>query len=869
MGFQRALRLTLLIVAIFAAAATVSGTPFAGSDVVVKFRAAKDKHDAERAAFARRLVVRKRVLAPGVTVVDGGAAPDALVARLASDPGVEYAFRSRMVQLADTVPNDPLFSNQWQLRNTGQTGGLPGADVKAVQAWDVTTGSASIVIAIVDTGTDTVHPDLSGRLWQNPGEIAGNAIDDDLNGFVDDILGWSFYLNNNNIYDTLGHGTAVAGTAAATTNNGTGVAGVDWNARIMTVACFSPSGSAQDVDVVNGVWYAVDNGAHVVNASWGAPYWSPLFADMARHAQQQGVLIVAAAGNFGFDGDAYPFYPANLASDAILAVGGTDHTDSPLYNYGEQSVGVSAPARLLYHTRFGSAYGTGSGTSYASPMVAGAAAMVLSIAPGMEPNALRHRLMATAAPVAPVQWRNAASGRLDLNAAVRAADLAPPSAITDLATERVGPNGVVLRFTAPGDDGSSGTAAFYDVRVSSEPITAGNFRSAPIAYPYTRPTAAGSVDRIVLNDLEFGKTYYLAVVAVDEAGNAGSISNLVSVTTPNPIMLFDDPCDTTSPVWAASGFSLTTGTAATGTRSWQDSPGALYTTGTQATLTSSGFDISGLARPRLSFYLEHNFPSRLSQGDRLEVQVSADGGSSWTALRKFTKACSPPRRHVVPLDDFAAVTDLRIRFLFVSDDDSFVDDGVYLDDIRLYDGVGAVAEFREQIVESADYFSIRNEPPAYREFPTSDTWTTRSGLKSRAARLESLVARSVTAGTIGAQALFVPLITTPGDYEVFTTWHPTATGAAVPFGISHAGGVTTVTVNQSHTSLANRWVSLGTYRFEYGRRPDSGSVLVDASGASSGEVFADAVLFRLLTPDPPASSVAAWRNYDETPAEHR
>jgi hypothetical protein len=377
------------------------------------------------------------------------------------------------------------------------------------------------------------------------------------------------------------------------------------------------------------------------------------------------------------------------------------------------------------------------------------------------------------------------------------------------------------------------------------------------------------VDRILLNDLDFGKTYYLAVVAVDEAGNAGGLSNPLSVTTPSPVVLFDDPCDTTSPVWTASGFTLTTGTAATGTQSWQDSPGALYTTGTQASLTSSGFDISGLARPRLSFYLEHNFPSRLSQGDRLEVQVSTDGGLSWTALRKFTKACSPPRRFVVPLDDFAPATDLRVRFLFVSDGDSFVDDGVYLDDIRLYDGLGAVAEFREQILESVDYFSIRNEPPAYREFPTSDMWTTQSGPKSRAARLESLVARSVTAGTTGAQALFVPLITAPGDYEVFTTWHPTATGVTVPFGISHAGGVTTVTVNQANTALANRWVSLGTYRFEYGRLPASGSVLVDASGALSGNVFADAVLFRLVTPDPPASSVSEWRNHSETHPKRR
>jgi hypothetical protein len=487
--------------------------------------------------------------------------------------------------------------------------------------------------------------------------------------------------------------------------------------------------------------------------------------------------------------------------------------------------------------------------------------MVLSVAPGLEPHALRHRLMGTAAPVGPLQWRNGVSGRLDVNAAVRATDTVAPSPISDLALERAGPNGVVVRFTAPGDDGASGSASLYDARISTQPIDASNFRTAPMAHPFARPAPGGATDRLLFNDLMPATTYYFAVVGVDEAGNAGGISNPLSVTLPSPVVLFDDPCDTTASVWTASGFTLTTGGAVTGSQSWQDSPGALYPPGVQATLTSTGFDVTGLARPRLSFFLDYSFPSRLSQGDRLEVQVSVDGGASWMALRKFTKACTPSRRYVVPLDDFAGAPDLRIRFLFVSDGDSFVEDGVYLDDIRLYDGTGAVAEFREQIIESVDYFSVRNRPPAYAEFPTSDAWTTQSGPKSRAARLESLVARSVAAGTTDAQALFIPLITTPGEYEVFTTWHPTASGTAVPFVISHAGGVTTVMVNQSDTTQANRWVSLGTYRFEYGRSASSGSVLVDASAAASGQVFADAVMVRLVAPDPPAARVDEWRDH--------
>jgi len=200
---------------------------------------------------------------------------DAAIAQLSNDPRVRYAEPNHVITI-DALPNDPAFANTWGLNNTGQTingtRGTPDADIDAPEAWNTTTGSANVTVAVIDTGVDWTHPDLSSQIWLNPGEnCAGcrtDGIDNDGNGFVDDWHGWDFANNDNNPMDDHGHGTHVAGTIGAAGNNGVGVAGINWNVRIMPVKFLNAQGSGTDAGAVAAVLYAAQNGADVMNNSW-------------------------------------------------------------------------------------------------------------------------------------------------------------------------------------------------------------------------------------------------------------------------------------------------------------------------------------------------------------------------------------------------------------------------------------------------------------------------------------------------------------------------------------------------------------------------------------------------------------------------
>lgn len=186
--------------------------------------------------------------------------------RLRKIPGVE-AVEPNFVISITAIPDDPEFSQQWALSNTGQEDGVPGADISATSAWDITTGDPSVVIAVIDTGVDASHPDLAANMWANPGEIPGNGIDDDNNGYVDDVNGYDFVDNDNIPDDQNGHGTHVAGIAAAVGSNGTGITGVAWNSKIVALKIFGASGSGSVAVAVDAILYAIDNGAKILNNS--------------------------------------------------------------------------------------------------------------------------------------------------------------------------------------------------------------------------------------------------------------------------------------------------------------------------------------------------------------------------------------------------------------------------------------------------------------------------------------------------------------------------------------------------------------------------------------------------------------------------
>ncbi|MDQ7054674.1 MAG: S8 family peptidase [candidate division KSB1 bacterium] len=333
-----------------------------------------------------------------------------LAAALQKDDRIEYAEPIYVRRLA-FVPNDPGITLQNYLNI-----------IQAPQAWDITHGDSTVVIAIVDTGVDWQHPDLAPNLWRNPGEIPGNGLDDDGNGYIDDVHGWDFANNDNdpkNYASTAAaaHGTHVAGLAAAAGNNGLGVAGLAFGCRLMILkaALDTPSAPAAD-GIIYGfraIAYAIENGADVINLSWGGPGSSQVEQDIIRYAVSRGVVVVAAAGNSQSE---QPFYPA--AYEHVLAVAATNLNDerANFSNFGHW-LDLTAPGIGLYSTWPGKDYRFMSGTSMAAPLVAAAAALVKSQHPDWSAVAIAQQLRQTADPISdknPDHYYKLGRGRLNV-----------------------------------------------------------------------------------------------------------------------------------------------------------------------------------------------------------------------------------------------------------------------------------------------------------------------------------------------------------------------------------------------------------------------------------------------------------------------
>jgi photosystem II stability/assembly factor-like uncharacterized protein len=294
----------------------------------------------------------QRILLYTSTALNG----EALVRRALRDPSVIAAALNDRLYAAAVTPNDPLFLHLWGLDNTGQAGGAVGADISAPAAWSTTTGSSGVVVADIDTGVAYDHPDLAANMWHNTGEIPANGIDDDLNGYVDDVYGINAITGSGDPYDDNGHGTHTSGTMAAVGNNGIGVSGVAWQARIMALKFLPAAGSGLTADGIECIDYVVeqkvDHGVNVVaiNASWGGGSYNSLLRSAINAAGAAGIVFCAAAGNGGDDSigdnnDTTPFYPSSYDCANIIAVASTDDHDviASSSNYGSTSVDLAAP----------------------------------------------------------------------------------------------------------------------------------------------------------------------------------------------------------------------------------------------------------------------------------------------------------------------------------------------------------------------------------------------------------------------------------------------------------------------------------------------------------------------------------------------
>ncbi|MBM4148674.1 MAG: hypothetical protein FJ224_06490 [Lentisphaerae bacterium] len=357
---------------------------------------------------------------------DFDSAPRAAAA-LARDPAVRYAHTDGLVQVCDRTPNDPSFSQLWGLHNTGQAGGTVDADIDAPAAWAYGVGSTQVVVGVVDTGMDLDHPDLAANLWTNPGELPGNGLDDDGNGYVDDVHGFNAVSNNVPPEDDHYHGTHVSGTIGAVGSNAVGVAGVCWSVKLMQLKVIDSSGSGLDSEVAAGLIYAYrmrTNGVNVriTNNSYGGDSMDQVMADAIAAHGEAGMLFVAAAGNRYRNTDADPYYPAGFDSDNVVAVANTDRNDALTIssNFGQQSVDLGAPGTLIYSTYLGGSYANASGTSMAAPHVAGAAALLFSLAPGLSVAEVKALLMNHGDPIASLAGKTVSGRRLNLAGSVAA-----------------------------------------------------------------------------------------------------------------------------------------------------------------------------------------------------------------------------------------------------------------------------------------------------------------------------------------------------------------------------------------------------------------------------------------------------------------
>jgi len=308
--------------------------------------------------------------------LEGAVSVDEAVSKFRSNPAVEYAEPNYLYWLT-TIPNDAQFGSLWGLHNIGQavngTVGRADADIDAPGAWDISTGSPNVIVAVIDTGIAYDHPDLAPNIWTNPGEIAGNGVDDDGNGLIDDVHGWDFHMNDSEPMDPVdlnpggnpGHGTHVAGTIAGAGNNGTGITGVMWTARLMALKSGGIDRSLSTTAIVSAIDYAVAKGARVINASFAGSDCSRALYDAVSAANGASVLFVAAAGNAESDNDAIPSFPANFSASSVcdgqqkaalanvIAVAATDANDqlATFSNFGSTTVQVAAPGVTINSTK--------------------------------------------------------------------------------------------------------------------------------------------------------------------------------------------------------------------------------------------------------------------------------------------------------------------------------------------------------------------------------------------------------------------------------------------------------------------------------------------------------------------------------------
>lgn len=387
----------------------VSGSEISSDEVLVRFRRNTSKESIARCMGALNATIKSKIenLNTLVVSVPSEKGVESL-SRFGSCPNIRYVEPNYPVQIADVIPSDPNWGNQYGLIN-----------IRAPQGWSFTTGSSSIIIAVIDTGIDLNHPDLASKLVQGVDLFNNDAIPQDDNG----------------------HGTHVAGIAAAISNNGIGIAGVSWGAKLMPVKVLNASGNGAYADVANGIIWATDHGAQVINLSLGGSNPSQTLQGAVDYAIARGVILIAAAGNTGAN---QVLYPAHYTD--VIAVAATDNsnTHAGFSNYGPE-IDLSAPGVSIYSTSIGG-YGYRNGTSMATPYVSGLAAILRGIPGNASPSSIAQQMQSTALDLGSSGWDDFYGfGLIQMDAAIQLVWVEP----TNTSISMNPPGGFVLPPTFP------------------------------------------------------------------------------------------------------------------------------------------------------------------------------------------------------------------------------------------------------------------------------------------------------------------------------------------------------------------------------------------------------------------------------------
>ena len=590
-------------------------------------------------------------------------------------PGVLSVEANVIYKLHEEV-NDPDFEKLYGLYNPLK----PGKDISILDAWELTTGSRDIVVGVIDTGIDYNHPDLAENIWVNPGESgvdangndrATNGIDDDGNGYVDDVNGWDFFNDDNDPMDGNSHGTHCAGTIGAVGNNGIGVVGVNWEVSLAALKVFSDGGSTTTDALAEAIAYATAQGMDLTSNSWGGGAESEVLRQVISDADKADILFVAAAGNSSSDNDASPHYPSSYLFDNIIAVASTDDNDelSGFSSYGATSVDVAAPGSRIYSTTPGGRYDYKSGTSMATPHVAGLVALAKSVFRDSFASAIKERILSTSKPLDDLEGK-VLHGRINAFDALEDDNKAPTTPI-DLQIIGTDLSGITLQWESSGDDGDVGEAAYYEVSITGDVPSEANFSQE---LTWKVPSSGSDLVVAKLTELPFNLTGYAAVRAVDNVGNKSPISPSVAFSLPKPQTIAINS-------GSLIGFESITGDWAVevsgDNRVIRDNKSGRYENGIDIALTTKSYAANtGLI---LSFVSRYEIESKYDYG---YIEISADNGN-WQEVASFSGKQEDFNRVNYRLDNFIEGAErFQLRFRLKTDS-SVTKEGWFIDEFSL------------------------------------------------------------------------------------------------------------------------------------------------------------------------------------------